>query len=112
MRSHALTWTPDPEPRPARLPSCLPQDGSGFMSSTSIRRLSPQRTSFIKTGPSGNEGLNLFIEGGRINGKMYRGTSEVPQTARQFFIRLDRVRASAWSQMRRSHWPQVPMQGP
>ena len=32
-----------------------------------------------KAGSSGNEGLNLFIEGGRVNGEMYQGTSEVRQ---------------------------------
>ena len=32
-----------------------------------------------KVAPSGKEGLNLFIEGGRINGEMYWGTSKVPQ---------------------------------
>ena len=35
-----------------------------------------------KVGPSGNEGLNFFIEGGRINGQMYRGTSEGPELPR------------------------------
>jgi hypothetical protein len=50
------------------------------MGSDLCSRLSPQRT-FLKKkdGPSGNEGLNLFIEGGPINGEMHRATSKVPE---------------------------------
>jgi hypothetical protein len=53
-----------------RLPFCLPQNEQGVHGSDLYSRLSPQRTSFTKWGPSGNEGLNLFIEGGRINGEI------------------------------------------
>jgi hypothetical protein len=87
--------TPDSDQPPVRLPFCLPQNERGSWVPTSIRRLSPQRTFLKKDGPSGNEGLNLFIEGGRINGEMYwknvqgpivRGTScnRVAATSLQF----------------------------
>ena len=42
--------------------------GSWFLNGS---RLSPQRTPLVVC-PSGNEGLNLFMSGGRSNGEIYR----------------------------------------
>jgi hypothetical protein len=56
MRSHATTCTPDKAGYAARLPFCLPQNGSGFIVPLQFEIEPTTDTSVC---PSGNEGLNL-----------------------------------------------------
>jgi hypothetical protein len=74
MRSHAPACPVDKAGCAARLPFCLPQNGSGFMVPLRFE-IEPTTDTFALVCPSGNEGLkSLHIEEdasrGRFIGKV------------------------------------------